>query len=117
MFLTVIRISFSLILYTKGVKPEKHSFWLVLSSFKRKGVYSNLVVVNHSESEFVLDFVSMMPGVPKGRVQSRVILTPLHAKRLLKALSDNIQKFENQQNEVNDDIIKTVARFGSAGEA
>ena len=81
------------------------------------GVYSNLVVVNHSESEFVLDFVSMMPGVPKGRVQSRVILTPLHAKRLLKALSDNIQKFENQQNEVIDDIIKTVARFGSAVEA
>ena len=81
------------------------------------GVYSNLVVVNHSESEFVLDFVSMMPGVPKGCVQSRVILTPLHAKRLLKALSDNIQKFENQQNDVNDDIIKTVARFGSAGEA
>jgi len=81
------------------------------------GVYSNLVVVNHSESEFVLDFVSMMPGVPKGRVQSRVILTPLHAKRLLKALSDNIQKFENQQNEVNDDIIKTVASFGSGGEA
>ena len=81
------------------------------------GVYSNLVVVNHSESEFVLDFVSMMPGVPKGRVQSRVILTPLHAKRLLKALSDNIQKFENQQNDINDDIIKTVACFGSAGEA
>ncbi|MDO4879695.1 MAG: DUF3467 domain-containing protein [Capnocytophaga sp.] len=82
------------------------------------GVYSNLVVVNHSETEFVLDFVSLMPGVPKGRVQSRIILAPLHAKRLLNALSDNIQKFENQLNTINDnEIMQTVARFGSAGEA
>ncbi len=60
------------------------------------GTYSNLAVVTHSQSEFVLDFVSMLPGMPKAEVASRVILVPEHAKRLLFALQDNLQKYEAQ---------------------
>jgi len=60
------------------------------------GTYSNLAVVTHSQSEFVLDFVSMLPGMPKAEVASRVILVPEHAKRLLAALQDNLMKYEAQ---------------------
>ncbi|HOY38185.1 MAG: DUF3467 domain-containing protein [Bacteroidales bacterium] len=59
-----------------------------------QGTYSNLAVITHSSSEFVIDFVRIMPGVPKAQVKSRVILTPEHAKRLMMALKDNIQKYE-----------------------
>ena len=60
-----------------------------------QGVYSNLAVITHSSSEFVIDFVRIMPGIPKANVKSRIILTPEHAKRLLFALQDNIKKFES----------------------
>ncbi|MBK8734575.1 MAG: DUF3467 domain-containing protein [Saprospiraceae bacterium] len=60
------------------------------------GIYSNLAIISHSHSEFVLDFVRLMPNVPKAKVKSRIVLTPQHAKRLLKALADNVNKFENQ---------------------
>ena len=59
-----------------------------------QGTYSNLAIITHSTAEFVLDFVRIMPGVPKAEVKSRIILTPEHAKRLLLALKDNIAKFE-----------------------
>lgn len=61
-----------------------------------EGTYSNLAIISHSQSEFVLDFIRMMPNVPKAKVKSRIILTPQHAKRLLRALVDNVQKFEGQ---------------------
>lgn len=60
------------------------------------GIYSNLAIITHSHSEFIVDFISIMPGVPKARVKSRIILTPEHAKRLLGALNDNVKKFEEQ---------------------
>ena len=59
-----------------------------------QGIYSNLAIISHSSSEFVLDFVRIMPGIPKAEVKSRIILTPEHAKRLLHALGDNLRKFE-----------------------
>ncbi|MDA3891535.1 MAG: DUF3467 domain-containing protein [Salinivirgaceae bacterium] len=65
-----------------------------LSEDVAQGVYSNLAVITHSSAEFVLDFVRIMPGVPKAKVKSRIILTPEHAKRLLGALQDNISKYE-----------------------
>lgn len=65
-----------------------------LSEEVAQGTYSNLAVITHSNSEFVLDFVRLMPGVPKASVKSRVILTPEHAKRLYLALKDNLAKFE-----------------------
>ncbi len=58
------------------------------------GIYSNLAIITHSNSEFVLDFVRVMPGVPKAKVKARVLLTPQHAKRLMRALADNVQKYE-----------------------
>lgn len=58
------------------------------------GVYTNLAIITHSPSEFVCDFIQMMPGVPKGKVRSRVIMTPQNAKRLMNALKDNLQKYE-----------------------
>ena len=59
------------------------------------GTYSNLTVITHSSSEFVLDFVTVLPGMPKAAVQSRIILAPEHAKRLLRALEENISKYEH----------------------
>lgn len=67
-----------------------------------EGTYSNLAVISHSSSEFVIDFIRLVPNVPKAKVKSRIILTPQHAKRLLQALSDNLNKFENQHGAVSD---------------
>ncbi len=73
-----------------------------LSEEVAEGVYSNLAIITHSRSEFIIDFVKMLPGVPKAKVKSRIILTPQHAKRLLKALQDNIRKFESMHGELKD---------------
>ena len=67
------------------------------------GIYSNLAIITHSSTEFVCDFVQLMPGMPKAKVRSRIIMTPQNAKRLLKALSDNIQKYESTVGIIADD--------------
>ncbi|MCC6753530.1 MAG: DUF3467 domain-containing protein [Saprospiraceae bacterium] len=67
-----------------------------------EGIYSNLAIISHSHSEFVLDFIRMMPNVPKAKVKARMVLTPQHAKRLLRALMDNIQKYEQQFGPIQD---------------
>ena len=69
-------------------------FQIELSEEVAQGIYSNFTVITHSSSEVVLDFVSVLPGVPKAGVQSRIILAPEHAKRLMLALQDNIRKYE-----------------------
>lgn len=66
-----------------------------------QGTYSNLAIIAHSSSEFIIDFVRVVPNVPKAKVQSRIILTPEHAKRLLAALTDNINKYESQFGPIN----------------
>ncbi len=73
---------------------NKQQLNIELSEEIAQGIYSNLAVITHSSSEFVIDFVRIMPGVPKANVKSRIILTPEHAKRLLLALQDNVGKFE-----------------------
>jgi hypothetical protein len=83
-----------------------------------QGIYSNLAIINHSASEFVVDFVSIMPGVPKSKVKSRIILTPQHAKRLLKALADNVNRFETAHGEIKDFEQPPIPmNFGPTGEA
>lgn len=83
-----------------------------------EGTYSNLAIINHSVSEFVVDFISIMPGTPKSKVKSRIILTPQHAKRLLKALGDNINRFEKAHGEIKDyDQPPIPLNFGPTGEA
>ncbi|MBI4648171.1 MAG: DUF3467 domain-containing protein [Bacteroidia bacterium] len=74
-----------------------------------QGVYSNLAIIAHSNAEFVIDFIRIMPGVPKAKVNSRIILTPENAKRLLFALKDNIAKFESMHG-----IIKSIEGAGGA---
>ena len=83
------------------------------------GTYSNLAIINHSVSEFVVDFVNIMPGRPKSKVKSRIILTPQHAKRLLKALGDNVSRFESAHGEIKDyDQPPTIPmNYGPTGEA
>ena len=71
-----------------------------LSAEVAEGTYSNLAIISHSSSEFVIDFIRMMPGTPKANVKSRIILTPEHAKRLLFALQDNINKYEQQNGKI-----------------
>ncbi len=67
-----------------------------------EGIYSNLAIITHSPSEFIVDFVKMMPGVPKAKVKSSIILTTQHAKRLYKALKENIAKYEAMHGEIKD---------------
>ena len=73
---------------------EENQIQIELSDEIAQGVYSNLAIISHSTSEFVVDFIRIVPGVPKAKVKSRIILTPEHAKRLLFALGENIEKFE-----------------------
>ncbi len=77
-------------------KPQKQQLNIELPEDVADGVYSNLAIISHSHSEFVVDFIRLLPNVPKAKVKSRVVITPEHAKRLLKALADNIEKFEAQ---------------------
>ncbi len=79
----------------EGKNPESgNQINIELSEEIAEGVYANLVMIAHSNSEFVLDFIRLMPGVPKAKVKSRVVVTPEHAVRLLNALKDNIDKYE-----------------------
>ncbi len=83
-----------------------------------EGTYSNLAIINHSVSEFVVDFISMMPGAPKAKVKSRIVLTPQHAKKFLKALSDNISRFEKAHGTIKDYEQPPIPiNFGPTGEA
>ncbi len=83
-----------------------------------EGIYSNLAIINHSSSEFVVDFVSIMPGAPKANVKSRIILTPQHAKRLVRALKDNIARFESSFGDIKDIEEPPIPlNFGPAGQA
>jgi len=75
-----------------------------LSEEMAEGKYSNLAVITHSPAEFILDFIRMMPGVPKAKVISRIVLTPQHAKRLQRALADNIQKYEAQHGKIQETL-------------
>jgi len=73
---------------------EKNHLDIELRPEIASGTYSNLAIITHSTSEFIMDFITMMPGMPKPSVNSRIVMTPENAKRLLKALLDNVQKYE-----------------------
>ena len=75
-------------------EKNKNKINIDLSEDVAEGIYSNLAIITHSHAEFIVDFVKMLPGIPKAKVKSRIILTPEHAKRLTKALNENIRKFE-----------------------
>ena len=73
---------------------------LELDETVAQGNYSNLVIIAHSSSEFIIDFAAVMPAVPKAKVKSRIILTPEHAKRLLKSLQENIVRYESVHGQI-----------------
>jgi hypothetical protein len=99
-------------------KSQQGQINIELDEKVAEGTYSNLAIINHSLSEFVVDFVNIMPGVPKNKVKSRIILTPQHAKRLLKALSDNVSRFENAHGEIKDYEQPPIPlNFGPTGQA
>ena len=79
---------------------KKNSINLELDEKISQGMYSNLALINHSVSEFVVDFVNIMPGSPKAKVCSRLILTPQHAKKFLKAINENISRYEKKFGEI-----------------
>ncbi|MCX7880175.1 MAG: DUF3467 domain-containing protein [Ignavibacteria bacterium] len=74
-----------------------------LGEKEAEGIYSNLVILSHSPAEFVFDFTRILPGLAKGRVHARIIMTPQHAKLFMRALIENIQNYENQYGEINID--------------
>jgi len=76
-------------------KKNQNQISIELKEDVAQGIYSNLAIITHSPSEFIVDFIRVMPGIPKAEVKSRIILTPEHAKRLLHALKDNIAKYES----------------------
>ena len=82
------------------MENQENQLNIELSPEIAEGIYSNLAIISHSSSEFVVDFIRIMPGTPKANVKSRIILTPEHAKRLLFALQENITKFEQQSGKI-----------------
>ena len=104
----------------KKTKDNPSQINIELSEEIAEGVYANLAMIAHSNSEFVIDFIRLMPGVPKAKVKSRVVITPEHAKRLLNALVDNINKYEESFGPIkkSDDAPKFPINFGGTiGEA
>ncbi|HZJ79263.1 MAG TPA: DUF3467 domain-containing protein [Dysgonamonadaceae bacterium] len=100
-------------------KNPDHQIEIELSEDIAQGTYSNLAIISHSSSEFVLDFIRVVPGVPKAKVKSRIILTPDHAKRLLSALEENIEKFEKANGPVSIDNknLGFLPPLGGVGQA
>lgn len=80
--------------------PAQQQINIELDEKQAEGTYSNLVIITHSPAEFIMDFTRVVPGIPKAKVQSRIIMTPQHAKLFLNALNENIKRFENQFGEI-----------------
>ena len=102
-------------------EEDKSSFQIELNPEVAKGTYANLAIITHSSSEFVLDFVRVLPGLPKPQVMDRIIVAPEHAKRLLIALQENVAKYESTFGRIDLDKAvagRTIAPFGTPkGEA
>jgi len=81
---------------TNNTPASPRSIKLELGDVESQGIYSNLAVISHSAAEMIIDFARVLPGVPKAKVYSRIVMTPFHAKALYKALGDNLEKFEKQ---------------------
>lgn len=95
------------------MSEQQNQINIEISEEIAEGNYANLAIITHSHAEFVVDFVNVMPGTPKSRVKSRIILTPQHAKRLLNALADNINKFEDLHGAIKDfEEVQIPFQFG-----
>jgi len=93
--------------------PQQNQLNIEISEEVAEGEYANLAIITHSHAEFVIDFVNVMPGTPKSKVKSRIILTPQHAKRFMKALTENIQRFEAANGKIQDlEEVQIPMNFG-----
>src|ERR1700737_5144232 len=87
-----------------------------ISEEMAEGQYANLAIITHSHAEFVIDFVNVMPGTPKSKVKSRIIFTPQHAKRFMKALTENITRYEAANGSIKDlEDVQIPLNFGGQG--
>lgn len=95
-------------------QPEQQNqLNIELTEDMSEGEYANLAIITHSHAEFVIDFVNVMPGTPKSKVKSRIILTPFHAKRFMKAMIENVKKFEASNGVIQDmDQVEIPFTFG-----
>ena len=94
-------------------KEQPNQLNIEISEEISEGVYANLVIITHSHAEFIVDFVNVMPGTPKSKVKSRIILTPTHAKRFMKAMVDNVKKFESVNGNIQDiEAVELPFNFG-----
>ncbi|MFY8090637.1 MAG: DUF3467 domain-containing protein [Chitinophagaceae bacterium] len=100
-------------------QQQQNQLNIEISEEMAEGAYANLAVITHSHAEFVVDFVNVMPGTPKSKVKSRIIFTPMHAKKFMKALIDNVQKYEASNGMIKDlEQIEIPMQFtGPAGQA
>lgn len=89
-------------------KQNKGKLNIELPDEIAEGIYANLAIIQHSRSEFVVDFIKMLPGIPKAKVKSRIILTPQHAKKLLKALQENVKKFESMHGAIKESEMENM---------
>ena len=96
-------------------QPQGPHLDIELSEDVAEGVYCNLAMIGHSNAEFVIDFIRMMPGVPKAKVKSRIIMTPEHTMRFLNALQENLQRFEESFGEVKQHQDGLTLPFGFGG--
>ncbi len=92
--------------------PQQQQINIELGEKEAEGIYSNLAIITHSPAEFVIDFTRVLPGVPKAKVFARIITTPQHAKLLMNALADNIQKYEKTFGEIKIQGEPTAGSFG-----
>ena len=94
-------------------KEQPNQLNIEISEEMSEGAYANLVIITHSHAEFIVDFVNVMPGTPKSKVKSRIILTPTHAKRFMKAMIDNVKKFETVNGTIQDiEAVELPLNFG-----
>ena len=102
----------------KKDKAKENNINIELDESIAQGLYSNLVIVNHAPTEFVLDFINVMPGAPKAKVRSRIILTPEHTKKFINALGKNLDKFEKSFGKIKNFQKEVIPiSFGPKGEA
>jgi hypothetical protein len=98
---------------TEEIKPPPNQLNIEISEEVAEGHYSNLAIITHSHAEFVIDFVNVMPGTPKSKVKSRIILTPQHAKRFMKALTEYVSRFEQLNGKIQDlEDVQLPLNFG-----
>jgi hypothetical protein len=94
-------------------QQQNNQLNIEISEEVAEGTYANLAIITHSHAEFVIDFVNVMPGTPKSKVKSRIIFTPMHAKRFMKAMAENIERYEAAHGTVQDlEQVEIPLNFG-----